>query len=177
MKKLHAYRESYNAIPPGNFEMFSCLNEMNLCGLFKLNNGLNQFVNLVQKCPHKYNLFRCESISKLPGGMALYVSRKGMPMFRGHKLMLKTPESGGITWSWKQQLVGVNRTGRISWTIMKNKNIGKFSKILNNNKQVKMILFFKKCANFVSFHFFYEVCNWFQLSYLLHPTYVSMTRW
>ena len=65
-------------------------------------------------------------------------------MFRGHHLMLTTSGSGGITWSWKQQLVGVNRTGGISWTIMKNMKIGKFTNILNINKQVRKLLFFLK---------------------------------
>ena len=47
-------------IPPGNFEMLSCLNKLDICS-FKKN-------------PHKSNLLRPESISKLPGGLVLYVN-------------------------------------------------------------------------------------------------------
>ena len=66
-------RPTNSAIPPGNFEMLSRLNELDLCGLFKLNNRLGQVVIQLKKSPHKSNSFRRESISKLPGGMALLV--------------------------------------------------------------------------------------------------------
>ena len=40
-------------------------------------------------------------------------------MFSGDHLLPKTPGSEVMTWSWKQKLVGVSRTCRISWKIMK----------------------------------------------------------
>ena len=40
---------------------------------FKLNNSLGQVVIQPKKSPHKSNLLRRESISKLPGGMTLFV--------------------------------------------------------------------------------------------------------
>ena len=89
-------------------------------------------------------------------------------MLRGHHLMLKTPGSRGITWSWKQQLVGVNRTCGISWTITKNMKIGKYSKILD--KQVKMLLFLGISLNLLAFIFSWFF-NWFWLSYSLLPTF------
>ena len=55
-----------------NSEMLSPLNELDLCGL-KLNNSLCQVVIQSKKSLHKSNSFRRESISKLLGGMALFV--------------------------------------------------------------------------------------------------------
>ena len=67
-------RPMNSAIPPGNFEILSRLKKLDLCGLKKkLNNILYQVVIQSKKNPHKSNLFKRESISKLPGGMSLFV--------------------------------------------------------------------------------------------------------
>ena len=57
-------------------------------------------------------------------------------MFSGHHLMLKTPGSKVNTWSWKQKLVGMSRTGGISWKIMKNMKTSKVTEVLKNNNKV-----------------------------------------
>ena len=44
----------------------------------KLNNSLSQVVIQSKKSPHKSKLFRRESISKLPGRMALFVGLQGI---------------------------------------------------------------------------------------------------
>ena len=56
-----------------NFEMLSHLNELDLCGLSKLNNGLGQVFIQFKKSLHKSDSFRRESISKLPGGKPMNV--------------------------------------------------------------------------------------------------------
>ena len=54
--------------------MLSRPNELDLCRLFlKLNNGKGQVVIQSKKSLHKSNSIRRESISNLPGGMALFV--------------------------------------------------------------------------------------------------------
>ena len=72
---IYPKRPMNSAIPPGNFETLSGLNELDLTRLFflKLNNSLGQVVIKSKKSQHKSNLIRRESISKLPGGMALLV--------------------------------------------------------------------------------------------------------
>ena len=63
-----------SAIPPGNIEMLSRLNKLDLCGLFFwLNDNLTKTIIQFLKSPHKPNSLRRESISKLPGGMALFI--------------------------------------------------------------------------------------------------------
>ena len=84
-----------------------------------------------------------------------------LTMFSSYHLMPKTPGSGDTFWSWKQQLVGVSRTGGISWKIMKNMKTGKVSKIPKNNNIgicnfFTCLLFFQNFGNFANFHVFHD---------------------
>ena len=62
-----------SAILPGNFEILSRPNELDLCGLFLTEEWCRSGCHSVKKSPNKSNLLGRESISKLPGGMALFV--------------------------------------------------------------------------------------------------------
>ena len=72
-------------------------------------------------------------------------------MFSGHHLMLKTPGSKVITWSWKQKLVGVSRTVGISWKIMKKIKTDKVSKIPKNNNFFTCLSLFRILVNLPNF--------------------------
>ena len=66
-------------IRPGNFEMLSRLNELDLCGLFLTEEWSKSGCHLVfLKIPQKSNSFRRESISKLPGGKPMNVFTFGL---------------------------------------------------------------------------------------------------
>ena len=56
-----------------NFEMLSRLNELELCELFSTELYSRSGCHSVKKSPHMSDSFRRESISKLPGGRALFV--------------------------------------------------------------------------------------------------------
>ena len=67
-----------NAIRPCSFEMLPRLNKLDLCRLYFLTEwqpGLDYYS--VLKNLHKSNSLRSESISKLPGGMTLFVGLLG----------------------------------------------------------------------------------------------------
>ena len=72
-------------------------------------------------------------------------------MFSGHHLMLKTPGSKVITWSWKQKLVGVSRTVGISWKIKKKIKTDKVSKIPKNNIFFTGLSLFRILVNLPNF--------------------------
>ena len=72
-------------------------------------------------------------------------------MFSGHHLMLQTPGSKFITWSWKQKLVGVSRTVGISGKIMKKIKTDKVSKIPKNNNFFPCLSLFRILVNLPNF--------------------------
>ena len=72
-------------------------------------------------------------------------------LFSGDHVMSKTPGSELNTWSWKQKLVGVSRTCRIIWKIMKIMRTEKFSKIPKNENYFTCLLFFRIMVNFPNF--------------------------
>ena len=84
-------------------------------------------------------------------GKIQFCMSEHIPMFSGHHLMLKTPGSKVITWSWKQKLVGVSRTGGISWKIMKKMKTEKVSKIPKNNNFFTCLSLFRILVNFPNF--------------------------
>ena len=70
IKVLQIYQYSLvrgHHIRSGNFEMLSCLNELELCGLFLTEEWSRSGCHSVKKSPHKSDSFRRDSISKLPG--------------------------------------------------------------------------------------------------------------
>ena len=57
---------TFIGLPPGNFEMLSRLNELDLCRIFVTEWQPDLDHSSVKKSPHNSNWFRHESISKLP---------------------------------------------------------------------------------------------------------------
>ena len=76
---------------PGNFEMLSWLNELDLCGPFLTEWQPDLDYYSVKRSPHKSNSFRCESISKFAKFTKILNSKKQVKklLFLGILLTLK----------------------------------------------------------------------------------------
>ena len=72
-------------------------------------------------------------------------------MLSGPHLMPITLRSEFITWSWKQKLVGVSKTGGISFKIMKKGKQIKLAKFLKNNNIFTYLLLFRILVNLLIF--------------------------
>ena len=75
-------RPTKSDTPPGNFQMLSQLNELDLRGLFLTEQQSRSGQHSGKKSPHKASLFSRERILKLPGGVSIFVGRQGIFSFR-----------------------------------------------------------------------------------------------
>ena len=133
-------------------------------GFFKLNNGLRQVFIQFKKSLHKSDLFRHESISKLPGGKPMNV----LSLVRGHHIRSGNLEM--LSCLNKLELCGIffllkNGLGQVFIQFKKSlyksdsfrrESISKLPGLIRRPQTKGKNIIFRNFANFFSFYYFHD---------------------